>query len=233
MKYVLVSCVLLAMSFNAFAQDEMSSEASAEIRTEAPATPKLPRTLKGIFGLGLSSARTLSFDESKVTTQRGSTFNGNSKFGMERNFALELGVQQIPADGWGYSALVSYESRIRFTNYEETYGRTRIKGDYKNQPDLDLVTVAANAVYGSGKIYIPFGLNATVPTYSWAASQSKTKPGLGFQVGVGTNALENLAVELNYQSKSFQLKEAFDNGDKYSYGDGVIEGFGLQARMLF
>ena len=226
MKFTFAFTVSLMLSIGTYAQTEM--------RAEVPQTPQAPHVLRGIFGLSVSSGKDLYFNNSTAKNRAGSSFDGNTTFGLDRNFALDLGLQSIPAEGWGFSALLTYEPRIRITTYDEHYGKgNNFKGKFEDEPWLDLVTFSGNAVYGLNKFYIPFGLNYTIPTYEATGVDTATKNGMGYQVGIGMHAFENLTLELAYQRKSFGLKEVLKNGVVFSRENGSINGLGLQARMLY
>lgn len=226
MKFTFAFAVSLMLSIGAYAQTEM--------RDEVPKTFQGPSLLRGVFGLSVSSGKDLYFNNSKAKSRAGSSFEGNSSFGLDRSFALDFGLQSIPAEGWGFSTLLTYEPRIRITTYDEHYSKgNNFKGKFEDEPWLDLLTFSGNAVYGLNKFYIPFGLNYTIPTYEASGIDTATKNGVGYQVGIGLHAFENLTLELAYQSKAFGLKEVLKNGVVFSRENGSINGLGLQARMLY
>ena len=231
MRFEILALFILAVSFNAFAQVD---DTPAIKNVEQMATPSSPRMLKGSFGFGFSNAHSLEFSDSNLVGKSGRQYPGTSEFGIKPSYMIQVGFQQVPVRGLGFSGFIDYESRIGVENFSESYMSQKSKGDFATKPQLSLLTFSGNGVYGLERMYIPFGINVTIAEYQTNSSSSASaEPALGFQLGVGMYALENLAIDLTFKRRSFSLNEQFSTGGGRVFGAGNIDALHLQARVLF
>ncbi len=175
----------------------------------------------------LNTARNMSFPSAKYNNGT-SEYDGTANWDGQAAFGVGAEVMYTRIGDWGWSAGFDYEFKREFDHFDFSGGGVFANASLSPKPHLTVATIYGNAVYRWDTVYLPFGLNYAVladfkNTSGIYSGTIDTKGTLGFQVGVGFNITELIALELN--AKATGLRQDLKGGAvTYNMGTGFLTG---------
>jgi hypothetical protein len=211
--------------------------APAPVAEAAPAKPveaESPRSnhLRITAGFSLGSKATFP---SVKGTNAGTPITGSAE--MDIDSAIEIGAAFVhsPQYSWGFSAGFNYQTPRKIKSETDTINGTTTTTTYSNSPEVQISVIEANAIYRWGAVYLPFGLNYSIPTYNKASGQAgeiTVTGAVGGQAGVGFYPADNFTLEIESQVISLRGSEKIGTID-VDYGPGIMGVLKLTAGFLF
>ena len=203
--------------------------------SEPPTTADKLARVRVAIKASYDSASSMRFSSGKLTTS-GVPYSGTVDYKMEGagSIAGELVILELRS--WGAIAGfgIDFSRKIKSVDVEfvgtNAIGSFTVNGD----PTLTLYTVYASAAYRWDKLYLPFGLNITVPSISGAPTAiSSLQPLLGVQVGLGAYLSDNVALELLLRGRGVNADSKTSGFTTYELGRGSISSSEFSVKILF
>ncbi|WP_413291721.1 hypothetical protein ACLSU7_09900 [Bdellovibrio sp. HCB185ZH] len=228
MKKIVLVFALLA-SITAGAQERSADEIAAMKEDDTKSTVSSgPGTHSGHFVLGayLNTLSDMKFKDAKSTT--GSTTT-SAEYNLKSSASLGIDAHFLfwGENAWGFS-VGGYFDLGRKVKDESVaiFGVT--KDEY-----LGIIGFEGNAIYRFKQLYIPFGLNSSLPVIGMDDSEiTELQPGVGIQAGVGYMISEGNALEAKVRTTSFGYTQTANNV-KLETGRGTGVGLILGWKYVF
>lgn len=111
-----------------------------------------------------SASNNAKYDDLKVTSSSGTGY-GSAEFGLSDAVGIGVSVALLDENSWGFIGSLQLESQRKIKNIKVTGANGTTYGTFSSNPTLTNFYMEANAVYRWEKVYLPFGLNLSVPTF--------------------------------------------------------------------
>ncbi|QDK44035.1 hypothetical protein DOM22_02095 [Bdellovibrio sp. ZAP7] len=226
-KIVLVFALLLSVT--AGAQEKSADEIAAMKEDDSKSAPSSgPGSHSGHFVLGayLNTLSDMKFKDAKSTTGSTTTaaeydLKSSASLGIDAHF-LFWGEQ-----AWGFSVGGFFDlGRKVKSESVAIFGTT--KDEY-----LGIIGFEGNAIYRFKQLYIPFGLNSSLPVIGLEDSEiTDLQPGVGVQAGVGYMISAGNALEAKVRTTAFGYTQTVNNV-KLETGRGTGVGLVLGWKYVF
>jgi|GEM_PF-1933455 len=202
----------------------------------ATETMDLPHRVASSVGVSLhySFANEMRFDDAYVFSSGGSgkveaTFKASGSAGVGLSWA------QMRPMSWGFVGSVLYEPprEIDSVIFKGPGGSSTgvITG---TKPKVSFFIFEGNAVYRWNTFYLPFGLNASVPSLSDISSSTniEVKGNIGAFVGGGFLIGQQSSLEIFLRSIAITMTES-DSTGSINYDRGTLTGVGVGYKYWF
>lgn len=192
---------------------------------------KLEDAQKSTFimaGLTYSMANKVAFSKSKVTVGASST-SESLNLGVDPGMGLSFGYMHANTESWGYGGNFIYEM-ARDVKPTSSSGIVINSG-----AKIQLMVLEGNGVYRWQKMFVPFGLNYTIASYTKAPADTgstKMNGGLGGQGGVGYILNEKFVFDGGIRMQSIDATTT-GSGFKIAYGLGYLTGIYIRGAYAF
>lgn len=187
------------------------------------------------FGIGafLSTANKLRFDSMKFRSG-GAEYTGNASYSTDNVLGLQGEISTMEQESWGFNGGVTIEGKRNLSSYEVSIGGASGAGSTTGGIALNVVTLYGNALYRWEKVYLPFGLNISVPSVeNPSAALQNLRGGLGVQVGVGYMFNENFTAYTEVRALSFSGPANSYGTSTIELGTGFLTGFNIGVKGFF
>ncbi len=191
--------------------------------TELPAMPEATQKNGGVkFSLLYNTANKGKFEAVNSYDQ---PFTGEDIFsGGTPGASVEYSYRQ--ADSLGFSAGVAYQGNRTMKSWTAQFLQSGnvYTGNYRIERKLSLLVPAANLNYSFGGtgLYGFVGPNYSIPSYTSAAGD-KFGGRLGWQIGAGYEAVQNVYVDLTYQRLNFKYTDEPVTFSSYSMSGAMLQ----------
>lgn len=185
------------------------------------------------LGLHYSTGNELRFDKVTATSASGSA-SGEVIYNLSSGApGFDLSFIKMEPQGWGYNVNVLYEGQREFKSATVTVnGTTATIYSAGDSSKLSFIIAEFNAVYRWETFYMPFGLNASIPTISDDTSNINYSGSIGVYFGGGFILSDNSTVELYARSAGMNMKGA-SSGTTIDYDYGSLTGIGFGYKYWF
>ena len=222
-KYVNLLLILIIVCF--FSTTSYSDEIQP--------TPNLENSQKVKWSTSIfySTADKLSFSNINATID-GEKYSGNANYGIQNGFGLAIEAYQSDLNTWGWSAGIAYDNKREIKNYNITLGGASDASSYNTSPpSITFYNIFGNVIYRWNKVYLPIGLNFSVPTLNSSTGFSASGT-LGSQIGLGVYVSNELSLELLMRNISIKSEKSGANYH-FDLGTGYISGINFQFKFHF
>jgi hypothetical protein len=136
-------------------------------------------------------------------------------------------------NSFGWSAGLTWDAPRTISSSDVTTSGYTFHYDYLNPPTLSITTLYGNAIYRFDDLYIPFGLNGTIPNFYSGETTLQMSGGLGFQLGIGYHINNNFSIECMDRFETFQMSNPQASIYTIDYGTGFMNGLQLNLKFDF
>lgn len=223
---LLIAQIINLLSISSFAQENQGVP-------EAQAVPVVENSNKIVWSgtLFYSLTDKLSFNSISATVD-GGNYVGTANYGIQNSIGIAVDVYQSEVSSWGWSAGLAYDYKRDLKNYNATLGGVSDAGMYSSSiPSITFFNLYGNAIYRWNKVYLPVGLNLSLPTLSSANGYS-VSGSFGSQLGLGVFVAKDISLELLLRNIAIKSEKS-GVGYHIDLGTGYITGTNLQVKFSF
>lgn len=234
MKTIIFLLTLILSSSISFAQNQQPPMEEKKEEHQASQDTDEKKTRIGMSA-HLSLANKAKF--SNLTATNGTTSaTGEAEFSTQSALGVGVNLMSSKAESWGFSGSLFYEFDREIDSLKLTDSTGSTTYNYNSpKPKISFIVAEGNLLYRWKNVYVPFGLNASSPTFTSGVGATGTlevKGGLGAQVGIGVFINEDLSFQL--VSRSIAIRINGKNGSTtYDYGTGYMTGISLGLQYWF
>ncbi|MBX3021362.1 MAG: hypothetical protein KF799_06750 [Bdellovibrionales bacterium] len=179
------------------------------------------------IGLGYHTGSKITF--SSVSANNGvNSGKGSASFDTEGSGQITVGAILSAEHSWGvyFGAIIEGKRELKTVTVNAD-GGTAFTGVYVGtKPTIQFTLFELSAIYRWSQIYIPFGINYSIPAYTQQEGTGETvetSGSMGAQVGIGYYASEKVRLELLSMVVATNVN-ATNGAATANYGKGTLPG---------
>lgn len=213
----------------------ISFAAEADTAAAEPAKLQVENVRKITFSLYAyyNTADRMTFPSLSVNNN-GSSSSSAVIYNMAGVGGVGAEVSGTEPDSWGWNGGAALDGKRTLSAASGTANGVNF-GDIGSGGTVSVLTVYGNAIYRWDRVYIPFGLNITLPKMESdpnAGESLSVTGGLGTQGGVGVHICNHFSVEAVTRIVALKLTGTLSSGNSIS-GTGYESGTSLLAKFDF